>query len=75
MAVPTTILSTLLTMILIAVRGSCLINSNKTWIRVLYLHLIREVLILMLILALGYLAVGIATPAPLHFLRLQTIEM
>lgn len=70
-----TILSTLLIMILIAVKDSCLINSNKTLIRVLYLHLIREVSILMLILALGFSAAGIATLALLPFLRLQIIGM
>ncbi len=70
-----TILSTLLIMILIAVKDSFLINSNKTLIRVLYLHLIREVSILMLILALGFSAVGIATLALLPFLRLQIIGM
>jgi hypothetical protein len=70
-----TILSTLLIMILIAVKDSFLINSNKTLIRVLYLHLIREVSILMLILAPESSAVGIATLALLPFLRLQIIEM
>lgn len=70
-----TILSTLLIMILIAVKDSFLINSNKTLIRVLYLHLIREVSILMLILALGFSAAGIATLALLPFLRLQIIAM
>lgn len=70
-----TILSTLLIMILIAVKGNCLINSNKTLIRALYLHLIREASILMLILAPESSAVGIATLALLPFLRLQIIEM
>lgn len=69
------ILSTLLTMILIAVKGSWLINSSRTLIRVLYLHLIREVSIRTLILALEFSVVGIATLALLPFPRLQIIVM
>ena len=63
-------------MILIAVKGSLLINSNKMLIKALYLHLnTKEVSILMLILAQVFSAVGTATLAQPHFHRPLTIVM